>query len=114
MVPISQIQRGVAAYIDNELVSKLTGWQKWVLGVGAGTLMARMPALVGNLKQHQLVQMMGIINDNDEIDLDLLCEQMHEQMRRNGSVTINVPLIGALTLDEGDIDRAYQYIVNGG
>lgn len=114
MVPISQVQQGVTVYIDREIVAKLGGWQKWVFGAGAGALMAKFPELVNDLKQNQFVQMMGVINDNDEVDIELLHEQLSEQARRHGSVTFSVPLIGALTLNEGDVDRAYHYIVNGG
>lgn len=114
MVSIAQFQHGVTMYIDREIVSKLGGWQKWAFGAGAGALMTKFPEMVNSLKQDQLVQMMGVINENDEIDVDLLHEQLGEQARRNGAVTFNVPLIGALTLNEGDVDRAYHYIVNGG
>lgn len=114
MIPISQVQRGVAQYVDAEIVAKMSGWQKWVFGAGAGVVASKMPGIVSELKQNKFTQMLGLVNDRDEIDVDTLYAQFLEQARRTGAITVSIPMIGALTLNEDDVTRLYQYIVNGG
>ena len=55
---------------------------------------------------------MGVIDDNDMIDIDKLHAEFAKQAQR-GAITFDVPLMGALTLNAADVDKLYSYIVGG-
>lgn len=112
MVSVSQVQVGVVKYIDDEILSKIQGWEKWVLGAGAGIAARRTVNIFNALKSSNVVKMLGIIDENDMIDIDLLHEEFAKQAKDKGAITFNVPLIGALTLNASDVEKLYSYIVN--
>lgn len=113
MIPLPQVQRGLAAYIDSEFVNKLTDWRKWVVGAGAAMALQDFPAIVGHYKNNEVVKMLGIIDSNDNVDVDKLYNQFKAQAQK-GAITFNLPMLGAVTLNEADVDKLYRFIVQGG
>ena len=55
---------------------------------------------------------MGIIDENDQIDIDAVYREFSAQAQR-GAITFDVPLVGPLTLGAGDVDQLYRYIIGG-
>lgn len=55
---------------------------------------------------------MGVIDDQDQIDIDAIYREFAAQAQR-GAVTFDVPLVGALTLTVADVDKLYRYITGG-
>ena len=108
-VNVGQIQRGLAEYIENEIVAKITDWRKWVFGTGASMLLMRSGDVFNTLKANPVVAMLGVIDENDMVDLDLVYQEVKKQAAR-GSITIYVPMMGPLTLNETDVDKLYNYI----
>lgn len=113
MVSLAQVQRGLGTYIDNEFVGKLTDWRKWVIGAGAAMALQEFPAIVGKYRNYEVVRMLGIIDANDNIDAEKLYKYFKAQAQK-GSVSFNMPALGAVTLNEGDIDKLYNCIMQGG
>lgn len=109
MVNLGQVTSGVAKYIDAEIVSKISGWQKWVFGALSGVAISKSTSIFQTLKENSFVKMLGVIDENDRIDLDLLYQQFKEQARK-GTITFDVPMIGPMTLNETDVDKLYNYI----
>ncbi len=55
---------------------------------------------------------MGLIDEQDQIDIDAIYREFSKQAQR-GAITFDIPLMGALTVNSGDIDRLYNYIIGG-
>lgn len=111
MVTIGQVQQGLARYVDEELISKMEGWQRWVFGAGAAMYLDKAPQLIEQYRQHPAVKMLGVIGDDNHIDIDKLYQHMLPQAKK-GAATITIPMLGAVTLDERDIEKLYRYIIN--
>jgi len=111
MVNYAQVQQGFAQFLDNEIVSHLTGWQRWTLGALGGMAIARTTNLFGELKKNPIVAMLGVIRDDDMIDIDALYREFKRQAQMSPA-TFAVPGIGTLTLREEDVDKLYSYIIN--
>ena len=60
MVAYNQVVNGMSKYIDQEIVSKMQGWQKWALGAGAGIMMTRGANTFNALKNHPIVKMLEL------------------------------------------------------
>lgn len=112
MVPYTKVIAGITRFIDEEIVSKLTGTQKWIIGTGAGIIMNNATNTFNALKNNTFVKNLGIINEKDEIDVGLIYKELKKQAQK-GAMTVDVPLAGALTLTEQDVDKLYNFIIGG-
>lgn len=112
MVPLSSIQKGIVKYIDYEILPKLTGWQKWAFGAVSAIWIGNIVATFNKLKQNALVSSLGVIDEQDMIDIDKLHREFRAQAEK-GSITVEIPGVGPMTLDRNDVDKLYQYIMEG-
>jgi hypothetical protein len=109
MVTIDQAMRGVAQYADNEIIPHLPTGK----GIGAGIALALIidggKSRILALKDHPAVQMMGIMDEDGNIDLDRLYNAA--RVRVDGKkIPLTIPAIGELRFDVNDVDRLYKYI----
>lgn len=109
MATLAQVKAGAAAYIEQEIISKIGGWQKWIAGAVVARALDRADMIFEQLRQNPAVQLLGVIDDGGNIDIDTLYGDFKKQAQR-GSIMIDVPMIGRLTLNEGDVDKIYQSI----
>lgn len=112
MVTISQVQLGFTKYVDDEIIGKISGLEKWIIGAYVGLAARKSVELFNQLKDNPAVKMLGVIDEDDLIDIDLLYEEFKNQAKEHGAVTFNVPIIGALTLNSSDIDKLYNCIIS--
>jgi hypothetical protein len=113
MVNLGQVQNGIVKYLDTEITPKINGWQKWVFGALAGTAMSKTTNIFNTLKTNEFVKMLDVIDENDMIDIDTLYREFFKQAQK-GAITFDVPMIGAITLNESDVEKIYRYIKEGG
>ena len=74
MVTIDQIETGVAAYADREVLSKLPGssGQRLLAGAALSLLIRGYGQQLRNYKPSQLVETLGIFDADHNVDLDKL------------------------------------------
>lgn len=112
MVNIEQVKNGVARYVDDELVSKMNGLNRWIVGGVAGVAIIRAEAIFKHLKEHPFIKMLEIVDENDMIDIDIIYREFLRQARR-GEAIINIPLIGETKFNDHDIELLYKHIMGG-
>lgn len=109
MVTIDQAMRGAAKYADNEIIPHLPAGK----GIGAGIALALImdggKSRILALKDHPAVQMMGIMDEDGNIDLDRLYNAARPRFDGQ-KLPVTVPIIGELRFDVGDLDKLYRYI----
>lgn len=110
MVTVSKIQQGVSAYIAEEFLGRLNGLQKWGVDIVTSLLLANSAEIFNRCKNNEAVKLMGVIDENDNIDIDKLYTYARAAAVK-GPVTFSMPLVGAVTLNEGDVDKLYNCIV---
>ena len=111
MYNLDQVMMGLTKFIDNEILTKINGWQKWVIGTGLGIVTTKMENVFNSLKNNELVKMLELIDDNDHINVDAIYNELMKQAQRE-PITIDLPMLGALTLKEQDVMSLYNYIKN--
>lgn len=112
MVPYIKVINGITRYIDEEVVNKLTGAPRWIIGAGAGIMMSKATDVFNGLKNNTLIKSMGLINEKDEVDIELIYKELKKQAQKS-PVTLNIPMAGVLTLNEQDVDKMYNFIMGG-
>lgn len=109
MVTIDQAMRGAAKFADNEIIPHLPMGK----GIGAGIALALImdggKAQLLKLRENPAVQMMGIMDDEGNIDLDRLYNAARTRVDGK-KIPLTIPVIGELRFDVNDVDRLYKYI----
>lgn len=110
MIPYAKVISGFSKYIDEEIVTKLAGYQKWIVGAGAGIMLNKSTNIFNNLKLNPIIKQMELINKNDEVDIETIYREIKKQAQKS-AVTVDIPFAGTLTLNEQDVDKLYSMIV---
>lgn len=102
MYSIDKVQRGVARYLEIELLPKLEGKDKWILTGIASLALNKMPELVKRYSQKDIVKLAGIMTA-DAIDIDAIANAIKPAARQTPA-TFQIPFGGKISLAEADID----------
>lgn len=104
-----QITNGIVKYIDAEILAKIEGWQKWVVGVGASLAVGRAADIYNTVASHPVVKMLGVVDEQGGMDIEVLHKEFAKQAQK-GPITFSVPMIGPMTLNSSDVEKLYHYI----
>lgn len=110
MVSINQVEKGVAEFLDAELIPKIDGWRKWVAGATLSMAIENARNIFEVYKDNEVLIALGVIQEDGEIDIDRLHDHFMEQAKKC-TASFNLPFIGNITLKASDIDKLYNYII---
>lgn len=112
MVSIDKIEKGVANYLDAELMPQLqsNGIEKVIIGTAASLLIRKSGDIITGYKDNKLVKMLGIMDDNGNVDVETLAEELKKNISKDG-FTVDIPIIGTLTFHKEDVDKLCDYIM---
>lgn len=108
-VGITTVAEGVDSYIQSEFVGRLQDWRKWVVAAGAGIVRDKAVALFHQLKGHPVVKSFGIVDEDDNIDIEVLYDNFRKAAE-TGPITPVVPVIGPVKFTAEDVDKLYSAI----
>ena len=104
MATISQVQRGFALFVDNEIATAFEGWQKAIVAGCAGLFAANFPKLAASYANHPLVIGMGFYDaSTGQINIDTLYNAFVPKMGTD-KIPITIPKIGTIKLGREEID----------
>jgi hypothetical protein len=111
MVSLDKIQRGAARFLDAEIFPKVDGKDKWIISAAGTLYLAKLPALVNTLNTNPAIKALGIVSeDGQSIDLDALIGSV-KPASKQAPVTFKIPLGGAITVTDADLDILHRYIM---
>lgn len=110
MVTLVSVIEGLKEFLDEELLMKLPGLGKWIVGAGISLAMDNAVNTFNELKANPIIKALGVIHDDDTIDIDALFMKMKDQAEKYGAVSLNIPMVGAMTLHAEDLDHLYMDI----
>lgn len=110
MVTVAQVQTGLQKYIAGEFLQKLNGLQKWVVDAASAMYLLNFGTIFNQLKANPMITALGVIDEQDHIDIDKLYQHFKAAAEKCPA-TMTVPMLGAVTLNVGDVDKLYNYIV---
>lgn len=112
MVHYSKVVNGLMSYVDNEIVSKMSGSLKgWGIGIAAGVIGSRADKAFTALRDNAALTALGLI-DGEMVDIEAVYREALRVSQRS-SATVNIPMIGAVTFGSGDVESLYRYIIGG-
>lgn len=115
MVSVNQIEQGIASFLDTEFMPNLpqNGIQKVMAGTAISLIIKRSGNIVREFTNNSFVKMLGIMDEEGNMDIDILRSELKANMPETG-VVMDLPMIGTLTFHKGDVDTLYNHIIRGG
>lgn len=110
MATTEQLRSGIGTYLQGHLMPKLDGTRQFLLGTVYGMAAGRMDDVLRQLGQHPAARALGAVKENGEVDLDAVYTAAYNQMKAQGKLRLNVPMIGEFVFDETDLQELYQCI----
>lgn len=104
---INQIEMGTMDFIHNEIASKATGLQKFLIYTGSFLGAGMVENLIN--KHQKILKDLGIITTDGAVDIDILYSAAKKGIEKSGKFEYK-----GIIFDETDIDKLYQYIKNRG
>ena len=111
MYSYDKVMNGIAMYIDNEILDKIPGWKKWLVGSGIGMMLSNSNNIFEQIKNNEFVKLLNIIDDYDNIDVENIYKELKKQAQK-GSIDVDLPMIGSFRLNDQDVDKLYRFIVD--
>lgn len=116
MVNIEKIERGIASYLDRELLPGMpvSGGKKVLVGVGAGVVLKGYMQQLRELMGNDIATGAGIVDKEGNINLEMIRDEVLRRTPDEGmEFHVNIPFIGAvdLKLHRSDIEKMYSYIM---
>lgn len=105
-----QVMNGLIQYMENEIVSKMPTVGKIIVGTGIGLALKNQSDFLNNLRNNQVLKMIGAVNEEGLFDVDTIAECAKQSSEKYGNVVINIPYMGDITLTSKDIDLLKRYI----
>ena len=102
MVSVAKLKNALGIYVEKEMISRISGWQKWAVGAMVAIALDRGVEMVNVLKTNPFVSALGIMAENNNIDDETIFCHLYD-VAKNDAVSFNVPFIGAITLSAKDI-----------
>lgn len=110
MTPIDKIQRGATRFVDNELMPKLAGRDKWIVAGIVTLYIKRLPALIEKARSSEAVKLLDVIGEDNSVDLEAVYNSVKPAAAQTPAA-INIPMGGMITITGSDIDSLYNYIM---
>lgn len=96
-LPVGQLKQVLTDFLSQEVLPKATGGAGLLLGVGAGMALRRMDTLLESYLP--TLKTLGIVDDENRIDLEAIYEEATKTLASRGSVNI----MGYL-FDQADVE----------
>ena len=111
MVSINEIEKGIAAYLDSEIMPQLPkeGFEKVLAGTALSLFIRRSGKILDSYKNNKAVLMLGLMDEEGNVDIDILAEELKKNIPNEG-MKIDIPLIGKMTFHKSDVDKLHECI----
>lgn len=111
MIHYTRVIQGIAAYVDNELVSRLAGsWKAWLLGSVAGIAASNAERMYQQYKDMPILAALHL-TEGEHINVEAIYAELRKQAQK-GAATLTLPVVGAVTFGVSDVDALYRYIMS--
>ena len=109
MATLAEVKTGVLSFLDREMIGKISGWKKLVIGAGINLAMDKSENVYNSLKDNVIIQSLELIKD-DEIDIETLYKYIYEEIQKE-PISVKTALLGTITLTASDVEKLYQCII---
>lgn len=115
MVTMVDIERGIGAYLDGELMSLLPqdSAERWIIGSVAAIYIKKKMGDLSTFMNSPIAKEMELVGEDGNINLEMLRDTFKTRMPSTGVVYdkgIVGKIFGSLRFQTEDVDKLYSYI----
>lgn len=104
------VLRGLSKFVDEDLVPKMTGLQRWIFGTGAGIALSKGDEMFHQYKDMPILHTLALI-EGEQINVTCIYRELLNQAEK-GPIHVEIPMLGTITLDKSDVEKMYRYIID--
>ena len=90
----------------------MSGLSRWVFGALGTGVVLKLDKLTDNVRSNPVVSAMGIIDDNNMVDVEMLYQLIMPQTEKCPA-EISLPGVGTVRITADDVQNLYTYITVG-
>lgn len=90
----------------------MSGLSRWVFGALGTGVVLKLDKLTDNVRSNPVVSAMGIIDDNNMVDVEMLYQLIMPQAEKCPA-EISLPGVGTVRITADDVQNLYTYITVG-
>ena len=111
MVSIECIERGLARYVDEELLPSINqgGAKGFAIGMAASLLVKRGGRILREYAQKDIWRQMGLVSADGAVDLDAIRDAAKANIP-SGGLALDLPMGICLRINAADVDSLYDKI----
>ena len=110
-VKFETVVDGINRYIDREIYKNLNGLQELVARLVVGRVNGNAESIKNVLMNNGIAKTLCIIDSDGMVDVDLLLTDIRREIERQGSLQVDIPMIGKLTFHADDVDVLHNEIM---
>lgn len=112
MVSIDKIERGMARFLDAEMLPTLPteGFTRVVAGTAMAVLVRRIGGVIRGYSNNNVVRGLGVMDDGGNVDVEILRDALKANVPETG-LKVTIPFGGTMTFHKADVDSLYRYIM---
>lgn len=112
MIAISQVQKGIANFIDREVIPSLSVLERVIVGTGAGLISARLPEVLKTYASHPLLSALNVVDlKRGEVDINALYSAAMPYIGAD-QIPVKIPMVGiTLKMGQREFETLYKYIM---
>ena len=111
MVSMEAVQKGIANYVDKNLLSQMTPTEKVLKGGMIGIYLNGLPKILNGFVSKAGLDKIGVVTEQG-IDIEVIKNSFTTQVQSVGQFPVSIPWIGTLTFDAEEIEKIYKEIIN--
>lgn len=111
MVSIECIERGLARYVDEELLPNIQqgGAKGFAIGMAATLLVKRGGNILREYAGKDIIRQMGLVSADGAVDLDAIRDAAKANIPAAG-LPVDLPMGICIRVNAGDVDKLYNTI----
>lgn len=113
MVKFEKVLDGAAKFMDKELFPGMNDWQEVLARIAVGRIFENREVIKQSLVNNGIVRTFGVIDEDGNVDIERLATDFKEQIQKKNKISVDVPLLGSITIRPGDVDKLYNFIREG-
>ena len=111
MVSIEAVERGLARYVDEELLPSMPrdGIKGFAVGAAATLLVRRGGNILREYAKHDLIRQLGIVSPDGSVDIEVLRDAAKSNIPPTG-LAVDLPMGILIRVNAADVDTLYNMI----
>lgn len=102
---------GINRYIDKEIYKNLNSTQEFLARVVVGRMNNNTDVIKNAFMNNGFAKTLCIVDSDGMVDVDMILADIRREIERQGSLQVDIPLIGKLTFHADDVDALHNEIL---